>query len=107
MWPTLKLLRCQPIIPATGQPFLLLGGIRGGSLKVGADYRLFGVVRGGYGDGEQNNLVLETPLASKPGNSRIARIVPASALKALIDDPRVVAVRDAEVARQTQISNKK
>ena len=85
----------------SGSPELVdLGGMRGGSFRVGAGYRLLGVVSGGYGEGEQNNLVLETPLASKPGNSGIAMIVPASALKALLDDRRVVAIRDAEVARQ-------
>jgi hypothetical protein len=91
----------------SGSPvFVDLGGMRGSSLKFGADYRLLGVVSGGYGEGEQNNLVLETPLASKPGNSGIAMIVPASALRALLNDPRVVAIRDAEVTRQAQTSKK-
>ena len=84
----------------SGSPaFVDLGGARGGGFRFGVDYRMLGVVSGGYGEGEQNNLVLETPLASKPGNSGIAIIVPASALKALLDDPQVVALRDAEVAR--------
>ncbi|MFZ0798041.1 MAG: hypothetical protein WAM98_09665 [Terriglobales bacterium] len=87
----------------SGSPaFVDLGGLRGGSIRAGADYRLLGVVSGGYSEGEQNTLVLETPLASKPGNSGIAMIVPASALKALLDDPHVVALRDAEVARLAQ-----
>jgi hypothetical protein len=91
----------------SGSPvFVDVGGIRGSSIRVGSDYRLLGVVSGGYGEGEQNNLVLETPLASKPGNSGIAMIVPASALKALLDDQRVVSMRDAEVARQAQTSKK-
>lgn len=87
----------------SGSPaFVDLGGLRGEAFKIGADYRLLGVVSGGYSEGEQNTLVLETPLASKPGNSGIAMIVPASALKALLDDSRVVALRDAEVARLAQ-----
>jgi hypothetical protein len=84
----------------SGSPaFVDVGGLRGAGIKIGGDYRLLGVVSGGYSEGEQNTLVLETPLASKPGNSGIAIIVPASALKALLDDPRVVALRDAEVLR--------
>ena len=71
-----------------------------------ADYRLLGVVSGGYAEGKQNNLVLETPLESKPGNSGIAIIVPASALRTLLDDPRVVALRDAVVAHEAQSSKK-
>jgi len=63
--------------------------VRAEGIRFGVDYRMLGVVSGGYGEGEQNNLVLETPLASKPGNSGIAIIVPASALKALLDDPQV------------------
>lgn len=87
----------------SGSPaFVDLGGLRGSVMRVGADYRLLGVVSGAYSEGEQNNLVLETPLASKPGNSGIAVIVPASALKALLDDPRVAAMRDAGVARLAQ-----
>lgn len=87
----------------SGSPaFVDLGGARGVVFKFGVDYRLLGVVSGGYSEGELNNLVLETPLASKPGNSGIAIIVPAFALKALLDDPQVVALRDAEVARLAQ-----
>jgi hypothetical protein len=66
----------------------------------GYDYRFLGVVSGGYGEGEQNALVLETPMASKPGNSGIAMIVPAAELKKLIDDPRVAAARDADIRAQ-------
>lgn len=87
----------------SGSPaFVDLGGLRGGAFRLGVDYRLLGVVSGGYSEGEQNTLVLETPLANKPGNSGIAMIVPASALKALLDDPHVVALRDEGVARLAQ-----
>lgn len=91
----------------SGSPvFVDIGGLRGGSLQIGFDYRLLGVVSGAYSEGDLNNLVLETPMASKPGNSGIAMIVPASALKALLNDPRVVAMRDTGVARETQTSRK-
>lgn len=91
----------------SGSPaFVEVGGLRGSTLRFGSNYRLLGVVSGGYSEGEQNNLVLETPLASKPGNSGIAMIVPASALRALLDEPSVVALRDAEVARLTQSKKK-
>lgn len=72
----------------------------------GYDYRLLGIVSGGYGEGEQNALLLETPLASKPGNSGIAVIVPASELRALLDEPAAVALRDAEIARRAQQAKK-
>jgi hypothetical protein len=91
----------------SGSPvFVDLGGFRGNALRPGYDYRLLGVVSGGYSEGEENALLLETPLASKPGNSGIAMIVPASTLRALLDDPRVVAMRDAEVTRQSQQTKK-
>ena len=91
----------------SGSPVLVdLGGMRGGAFRFGVDYRLLGVVSGGYGEGGQNALVLETPLASKPGNSGIAVIVPASELRALLDEPGAVALRDAEVARLTREARK-
>jgi hypothetical protein len=43
---------------------------------------------------------METPLASKPGNSGIAMVVPATEIEKLINDPRVVAARDAAVHAQ-------
>ncbi len=90
----------------SGSPvFVDLGGMRGASLRE-EDYRLLGVVSGGYGEGEQNALVLETPLASMPGNSGIAVIVPASELRALLDEPMAVALRNAEVARLAQQAKK-
>jgi hypothetical protein len=73
---------------------------------LGYDYRLLGIVSGGYGEGENNALLLETPLASRPGNSGIAVIVPASELRALLDEPAAVALRDAEVARLAQQAKK-
>jgi hypothetical protein len=70
------------------------------SNSIGYDYRLLGVVSGGYSEGEEHTLVLETPLASKPGNSGIAIVVPASELDKLINDPRLVVMRDATVHAQ-------
>jgi hypothetical protein len=91
----------------SGSPvFVDLGGLRGGSMRVGVDYKLLGIVSGGYGEGEQNALVLETPLASKPGNSGIAVIVPASELKALLDEPTAAVRREAEIARLAQEAKK-
>jgi hypothetical protein len=75
--------------------------------NIGYDYRLLGIVSGGYSEGEEHTLVLETPLASKPGNSGIAMVVPATELEKLINDPRVVATRDAAVhAKQAQQATK-
>jgi hypothetical protein len=74
--------------------------------SVGYDYRLLGIVSGGYGEGEQNALLLETPLASKPGNSGIAVIVPASELRALLDEPAAVAQRDTVIAQMAQQAKK-
>jgi hypothetical protein len=71
--------------------------------SIGYDYRLPGVVSGAYSEGDAQTLVLETPLASKPGNSGIAIVVPATEIEKLINDARVVAVRDAVVhAQQAQ-----
>ncbi len=74
--------------------------------ELGYDYRLLGVVSGAYGEGEQNALVLETPLANKPGNSGIAVIVPASELRTLLDEPGAVARRNEEIARRTREEKK-
>jgi hypothetical protein len=82
----------------SGSPVFVDVRSRGG---IGYDYRLLGVVSGGYSEGEQNDLVLETPLENKLGNSGIAMIVPASELKKLLGDPRVLAEQDAAVAHQT------
>ncbi len=82
----------------SGSPVFVDIRSHGGS--IGYDYRLLGVVSGGYSEGEEHALVLETPLANKPGNSGIAMVVPATELEKLINDPRVVAARDAVVDAQ-------
>jgi hypothetical protein len=88
----------------SGSPVLVDVRSRGG---FGYDYRFLGVVSGGYSEGDENTLVIETPRASKPGNSGIAIIVPAIEVEKLINDPRVVAMRDAIVkAEQTKQSKK-
>jgi hypothetical protein len=90
----------------SGSPvFVDLGGLRGSGMKLGADYRLLGVVSGGYDEDATGrlSLTLDSAPGSRPGNSGIAMIVPASALRSLLDDPRTVAIRAAEVARVMQI----
>jgi hypothetical protein len=84
----------------SGSPvFVDLGGMRGGSMRLGSDYRLLGIVSGGYDEvaSGQLSLSLDSTPGSRPGNSGIAMIVPADALRSLLDDPRTVAMRDAEV----------
>ena len=73
---------------------------------IGYDWRLLGVVSGGYSEGENHSLIVESPLESKPGNSGIAMVVPATELKKLLDDPRVVALRD-QVVQATQAQQAK
>jgi hypothetical protein len=91
----------------SGSPvFVDVGGLRGVALR-GFDYRLLGVVSGGYSEGDQNNLIIENPLKDRPGNSGIAIIVPASELRVLLEDPRLVATRDAAVSKETQQASKK
>jgi hypothetical protein len=91
----------------SGSPvFVDVGGLRGSTMRV-TDYRLLGVVSGGYSEGDQNNLIIENPLKDRPGNSGIAMIVPASAVRMLLDDPHLVAMRNAEVLKETQQAAKK
>jgi len=92
----------------SGSPvFVDLGGLRGSVMRFAGDYRLLGVVSGGYSEGDQNTLIVANPLKDRPGNSGIAMIVPASALRTLLDDPHVIAIRDAEVLKETQQAAKK
>jgi Trypsin-like peptidase domain len=82
----------------SGSPVLVnLGGIRRGMIG-GDSYRMVGVVSGMYYEDTDFNLQIVTTLTgTSHGNSGIAMIVPARQLKALLDDPRVQARRDAEV----------
>jgi hypothetical protein len=83
----------------SGSPvFVDAGGLRTGLL--GRKFQMLGVVSGGYNEDEDFNLTLEATLkGTLQGNSGIALIVPAAYLKSLLDDQRLVAIRDAEVAR--------
>ncbi len=68
----------------------------------GEDYRLLGVVSGYFYEDEEFSLKISTTINGKTqANSGIAAIVPAQALKELLEDSRVQAMRNAEVARLT------
>ena len=84
----------------SGSPvFVDLAGMRGGSIIAGEDYRLLGVVSGYFYEDQELSLKAATTLKGKAhANSGIAIIVPASALKELIEDPRVKSKREAIVA---------
>ncbi len=85
----------------SGSPvFVDVGGLRGGGLALGYSYRLLGVVSGMfYEDTDLSLHVTTTIRGTTHGNSGIAMIVPAKYLKDLLEDPRLKALRDAEVAR--------
>jgi len=74
---------------------------------LGSKYQMLGVVSGGYNEDEDFNLTLEATLkGTVKGNSGIALIVRAADLKSLIDDPRLVAIREATVAQFLQSQKK-
>jgi hypothetical protein len=82
----------------SGSPVLVnVGGIRRGVIG-GDSYRMLGVVSGMYDEDTDFKLRVTTTLpGTVHGNSGIAMIVPASQLKALLDDPRLQANRDVQV----------
>jgi Trypsin-like peptidase domain len=84
----------------SGSPvFINLGGMHGNMMALGEDYRLLGVISGYFYEDEEFSLKVATTIKGKAqANSGIAIIVPAGALKTLIEDPRVQAERDATVA---------
>lgn len=86
----------------SGSPaFIDLGGFHEGSVRLGLDYRLLGVVNGELTEDQNFNLELSTTLTgTQRVNSGISTIVPADDLKALLEDPRLQALRDSAVARQ-------
>jgi hypothetical protein len=86
----------------SGSPaFIDLGGFHEGSVRIGLEYRLLGVVNGELTEDQNFNLELSTTLTgTQRANSGISTIVPADNLKALLEDPRLQALRDGEVARQ-------
>ncbi len=74
----------------SGSPvFIDLGGVRNGSIRMGEDYKLFGVVSGYFYEKEDLSLQVATAIhAQGNANSGIAMIVPASAVKDLLDSPK-------------------
>jgi len=89
----------------SGSPaFINLGGYHEGSMVLGDDYRLLGVVNANVSEDEKFNLELATTVSGKGiANSGISTIVPADELKALLEDPRVQKLRDdAVTARGAQ-----
>ncbi len=86
----------------SGAPaFVNLGGMHSGTLVVGEDYRLLGVVNGEVFEDENFNLELATTLQARGKvNSGVSTIVPADELKALLEDPRLQKLRDDEVKRR-------
>jgi hypothetical protein len=87
----------------SGSPvFVNLAGFHNGSLMVGLDYRLLGVINAEVTEDENFNLELTTTMKGKVAeNSGVSTIVPADELKALLDDPRLQKLRDDEVQRVT------
>jgi hypothetical protein len=74
---------------------------------LGAKFQMLGVVSGGYNEDADFNLTLEATLkGTVQGNSGIALIVPTVYLKSLLDDGRLVALRDAEATRVLQAQKK-
>jgi len=86
----------------SGSPaFIDLGVFHEGSVRIGLDYRLLGVVNGDVTEDQNFNLELTTTLTgTQKANSGISTIVPADDLKALLEDPRLQALRDSAVARE-------
>jgi hypothetical protein len=85
----------------SGSPmFVNLGGLRGGGLTVGFDYRLLGVVSGFVFETADYELQIATTLTgTDKTNSGISIVVPVDELKTLLDSPGLKAQRDSEVAR--------
>jgi hypothetical protein len=81
----------------SGSPvFINLSGYHNGSMMLGQDYRLLGVVNGEVTEDENFNLELTTTVLRGKGraNSGVSTIVPADEVRALLDDPRLQKLRD-------------
>jgi hypothetical protein len=85
----------------SGSPvFVDVNGTRGGMTMAGQDFRMLGVISGFYGEDDKFNLTVQTNVSGNAGsNSSIAVIVPAMLVKDLLNDPRVVAEREAAVTK--------
>ncbi|MFZ0773669.1 MAG: hypothetical protein WCA49_13190 [Candidatus Sulfotelmatobacter sp.] len=84
----------------SGAPvFCNLGGLRGNTISSGDDYHLLGVVSGMFYEDEEFNLEVTTTFkGTGRANSGISMIVPADAVKNLLDAPVLKAQREAAVA---------
>ena len=84
----------------SGSPvFVDLAGVRNGGIIVGEDYKLFGVISGYFYEDEELSLQVTTTMHGRgKANSGVALIVPASAVKNLLEDPHLQADRDSNVA---------
>ncbi len=80
----------------SGAPaFINLGGLHGGAMMLGEEYRLLGVVNGGMSEDENFDLQQTATLrGTAKANSGISTIVPAGELKALLEDPRLEQARN-------------
>lgn len=87
----------------SGSPvFVNLGGFRNGAIFAGDNYKLLGVVSGMFTEDSDLNLEVVTTLKGKiHANSGIAMIVPASALRNLLENRQLRAMRD-EVVQQAR-----
>ncbi len=82
----------------SGSPVFVDTGLHLNGIQTGAVY-LLGVVSGMFYEDEEFRLTVTTTLKGKTyGNSGIAMIVPATFVRQLLDDPRVQAMRDSEIA---------
>jgi hypothetical protein len=92
----------------SGSPvFVDLAGLRGGAIYVGENYKMLGVVSGLYYENQEFDLEVATTVKGETrANSGIAMIVPASAVRGLLDDQRVQAMRDAYAAQFAQQASK-
>jgi hypothetical protein len=86
----------------SGSPLLInLAGNRNGALMLGSRYELLGIVSGFYHEDANLTLTIaDTYKTTVEQNSGIAMVVPADALKALLDSPELKAVREAEIMRR-------
>jgi hypothetical protein len=86
----------------SGAPmFVNVGGVHGGSIRVGGfPFLLLGVVSGYFYETEDLQLQVATTLTGKASaNSGISIVVPVDELKKLLDSPALQSQRDAEVAK--------
>jgi len=84
----------------SGSPLLInLGGLRNGSFRAGFEYKVLGVISGFYTETSDLTLSIATTYrGTVQGNSGIAMVVPAYALRELLDSAPLQATRDAFIA---------